>query len=58
MTAAGYDPNQMLGVLEVLKKSGGKGQQPEIMSSHPFAENRIERLKKEILPKINKAIRR
>jgi len=56
MAAAGYNPDEMLGVLEILKKTGGKGRQPEIMSSHPFPENRIERLKTEILPKIRKAL--
>ena len=58
MAAAGYDPNQMLGVLEILKKLGAGGRQSEMMSSHPYPENRIKRLKTEILPKVNKAIKR
>ena len=55
MAAAGYDPNALLGVMEILKATGGKGRQPEFMSSHPFPEKRIENLKTKVLPRINQA---
>jgi len=41
--------------MEILKKSAGKGRQAEFMSSHPYPENRIERLKTVVLPGIQKA---
>jgi predicted Zn-dependent protease len=51
MHRAGYDPRALLEVMEVLKASGGSDQ-PEMLSSHPFPENRIERLKREVLPRL------
>jgi len=50
---AGYDPSAMLGVMDVLDKSGGGGSQPEIMSTHPKPANRkgyIEDVIKEVFP--------
>ncbi len=49
---AGYDPRAMLGVMDVLEKSGG-GRQPEIMSTHPKPANRkgyIEEVIREVFP--------
>ena len=51
MQQAGYDPRAILKVMEVLKSAGGGGQ-PEMLSSHPYPDNRIERLKKVVLPKL------
>jgi predicted Zn-dependent protease len=42
MTAAGYDPQGMLGVMKILKEAAGGGRQPEFMSSHPLPESRIQ----------------
>jgi len=56
MAAAGYHPDELIGVMKILKKTGGSGRQPEIMSSHPYPENRIERLKTKVLPKIHQAM--
>jgi predicted Zn-dependent protease len=42
MAAAGYDPQGMLDVLEVLREaSAGAAQQPEFFSTHPHPETRI-----------------
>ncbi|MCP5539471.1 MAG: M48 family metalloprotease [Akkermansiaceae bacterium] len=50
MLDSGYDPRAMIGVMEILRDAAGSGGQPEILSTHPFPENRIERLKREVLP--------
>jgi len=48
MAEAGYDPRSMLKVMQVLEQSGGGGNQPEFMSSHPDPGNRMEAIQKEI----------
>jgi predicted Zn-dependent protease len=48
MIAAGYDPNGMLRVMEVLERAGGGGGQPEFFSTHPSPENRIGRIEETI----------
>jgi len=45
MTDAGYDPNGLLQLMYVLKEAGGGGRQPEMLSSHPLPETRIEEIK-------------
>ena len=40
MLRAGYDPNELLGVMDVLEKSAGGGGGPEFMSTHPRPANR------------------
>ncbi|MCB1229065.1 MAG: M48 family metallopeptidase [Verrucomicrobiae bacterium] len=50
MLHAGYDPREILGVMEILKQAGGSGGQIEMLSTHPLPESRIERLKNEVLP--------
>ena len=44
MLLAGYDPEQLLGVMDILAKGGGGGG-PEFMSTHPRPENRKEYIK-------------
>ncbi|MEI6534131.1 MAG: M48 family metalloprotease [Verrucomicrobiaceae bacterium] len=44
----GYQPEAMIGVMEVLKKVAGGARQPEFMSTHPDPGNRIENIKAEI----------
>ena len=44
MNDAGYDPNLMINVMEVLRSAGGGGGQPEFLSTHPDPGNRIERI--------------
>lgn len=45
---AGYNPEAMIGVMEVLKNASGGGSQPEFMSTHPNPDNRKEVIKAEI----------
>ena len=47
MIDAGYNPEQMIGVMDILKKAGG-GKQPEMMSTHPDPGNRAEHIRAEI----------
>ena len=44
----GYDPEQMIGVMQILKRTAGSGRQAEILSSHPDPGNRIENIRAEI----------
>jgi predicted Zn-dependent protease len=49
MVKAGYDPNEMIQVMEVLKRaSGGGGRQPEFSSTHPDPGNRAEQIRAQI----------
>lgn len=43
----GYDPEAMIGVMQILKQHSGGGQ-PQIMSTHPDPGNRIEHIRAEI----------
>lgn len=46
LVAAGYDPNEMINVMQVLKRaSGGGGRSPEIFASHPNPDQRIEEIR-------------
>ena len=46
MTRAGYDPAGQLRVMQVLQQaSEGSGRPPEFLSTHPYPESRIERIK-------------
>jgi predicted Zn-dependent protease len=47
MAKAGYDPNEAVSLWQRMQASGGD-QPPELMSTHPSDERRIEDLKKEI----------
>lgn len=42
---AGYDPEAMIGVMEILAKHAGGGGQPEFMSTHPNPGNRAEKIR-------------
>ena len=46
MAQVGYDPAEMLAVMEILKSAAGGGRQPEFMSSHPLPQSRIEDIKR------------
>lgn len=53
MFHAGYDPREILGVMRILKEaSGGGNGGSEMMSTHPFPDNRIKKLKNEVLPNL------
>jgi predicted Zn-dependent protease len=42
---AGYDPRAMLDVMEILKAASGDQHPPEMLSSHPLPETRIDDIK-------------
>lgn len=44
MVAAGYDPSQMLSVMNVLKQASGGGNGPTIFSTHPDPDARIVKI--------------
>lgn len=44
MSNAGYDPNAMVGVMEILAAAGGGQQRSEFFSTHPNPDNRIGRI--------------
>ena len=48
MIQAGYDPYEMIRVMEILKAAGGPNRVPEFQSTHPDPENRIEKIKEAI----------
>lgn len=49
MSDAGYDPNALIGVMDILEEASGGGQRrPEFMSTHPDPGNRRENIKAEI----------
>ena len=45
MVLAGYDPEHMLEVMDVLEKSSGGEAPPEFMSTHPRPENRRKHIR-------------
>lgn len=49
MIKAGYDPQEMIGVMQILKAAAGPNRLPEFKSSHPDPENRIEHIKEAIV---------
>lgn len=44
MTAAGFDPSQMLGVMKILSEVSKGNRQPEWLGSHPHPEHRAEQI--------------
>ena len=48
MIQSGYDPYEMIKVMEILKAAGGPNRAPEFQSTHPDPENRIEKIKEAI----------
>ncbi|HDZ07017.1 hypothetical protein LCGC14_0286420 [marine sediment metagenome] len=48
MIQSGYDPYEMIKVMEILKAAGGPDRAPEFQSTHPDPENRIEKIKEAI----------
>ena len=48
MMRSGYDPNEMIKVMEILKAAAGPNRAPEFQSTHPDPENRIEKIKESI----------
>lgn len=48
MINSGYNPNEMIGVMEILKAAAGPNRVPEFQSSHPDPDNRIEKIQESI----------
>ncbi|WP_298760835.1 M48 family metalloprotease [uncultured Psychroserpens sp.] len=48
MMKAGFDPEEMIGVMEILKAAAGPNRVPERMSTHPDPENRKEKIRESI----------
>ncbi|HLT54011.1 MAG TPA: M48 family metalloprotease [Flavobacteriaceae bacterium] len=48
MINAGYEPEAMIGVMEILKAAAGPDRVPEFQSTHPDPDNRIEKIKESI----------
>lgn len=48
MIDAGYNPNELIGVMKILKDASGPNQVPERLSTHPDPENRIDKIKEAI----------
>lgn len=45
MLRSGYDPQEMIRVMEILKAAAGPSSVPEFQSTHPDPDNRIEKIK-------------
>ncbi|MBO0322617.1 M48 family metalloprotease [Muricauda sp. CAU 1633] len=48
MIQSGYDPYEMIKVMEILKAAAGPDRVPEFQSTHPDPENRIEKIREAI----------
>lgn len=48
MIEAGYNPEEMIGVMEILKNAAGPNRVPEFQSTHPDPENRIQKIQEAI----------
>jgi predicted Zn-dependent protease len=48
MINSGYEPNEMIEVMKILKAAAGPNRVPEFQSSHPDPENRIDKIKEAI----------
>ena len=46
MIQAGYDPEGLVQVMTILKNASAAGETPEILSTHPYPETRLERIEK------------
>ncbi|MBT8325003.1 MAG: M48 family metalloprotease [Winogradskyella sp.] len=48
MIKAGYNPEEMIGVMKILKNAAGPNRVPEFQSTHPDPENRIQKIREAI----------
>ena len=48
MVQAGYEPEALIGVMDVLEGASGGSRQPEFMSTHPSPDNRRQRIREAI----------
>ncbi|OAB76151.1 M48 family metalloprotease [Cochleicola gelatinilyticus] len=49
MIKAGYNPREMIQVMEILKAAAGPNRAPEFKSTHPDPDNRIEKIEEAIV---------
>lgn len=49
MLEAGYNPESLIDVMEILAQASGSQRQPEFMSTHPSPANRIDKIKEAII---------
>lgn len=45
MIQAGYNPEALIGVMDILEEASGGSQVPEFQSTHPSPSNRREKIK-------------
>ncbi|MBT8291064.1 MAG: M48 family metalloprotease, partial [Muriicola sp.] len=48
MIRSGYEPEEMIRVMKILKEAAGPNRAPEFQSTHPDPDNRIARIKESI----------
>ena len=48
MMQSGYEPEEMITVMKILKEAAGPNRVPEFQSTHPDPENRIEKIRESI----------
>ncbi len=48
MLEAGYNPQEMIGVMDILERASGSNRQPEFFSTHPSPDNRRQRIQEAI----------
>jgi len=48
MIRSGYDPYEMIKVMEILKAAAGPNRVPEFQNTHPDPDNRIQLIKETI----------
>ncbi len=48
MIQSGYQPEEMIQVMKILKKAAGPNRTPEFQSTHPDPDNRIEKIRQSI----------
>lgn len=48
MINSGYNPQEMIGVMQILKNAAGPNRTPEFQSTHPDPDNRIEKIQEAI----------
>ncbi len=48
MLESGYDPEAMIGVMDILEEASGGSRVPEFQSSHPSPDNRREMIREAI----------
>ena len=49
MAESGYNPKDLLGVMDILEASSGGNRVPEFQSTHPSPENRRQKIKESIV---------